>query len=89
MKDNYKHIEILIYGDLRNKGYGFTVMKNAYKLRIKGILTYKEGGSIFIEAEGTQSQISSFRAWCEDFFSAKQLQYGSGKLMHYREFNLE
>jgi acylphosphatase len=58
-----KCIQITIEGDIRDKGFRFSVVHTAFSLNLKGFVEYSNDG-IFIEAEGEGVQLDQFVDWC-------------------------
>lgn len=59
-----KHINILISGELQEKGFRFAAMDKAYQLEIAGYVRRKRDGRIYIEAEGESAKVDEYVEWC-------------------------
>lgn len=59
-----KAYQISINGRVQNVGFRFHTQDEAVKLGITGFVKNMPDGSVFIEAEGPETQLNEFIAWC-------------------------
>lgn len=59
-----KHLNIIISGELREKGFRFSAMQKAYEHSISGFVRRKRDGRIYIEAEGDEENLNNYLEWC-------------------------
>ncbi len=59
-----KHLNIIISGELREKGFRFSAMQKAYEHEISGFVRRKRDGRIYIEAEGEEDRLEKYLEWC-------------------------
>lgn len=60
-----KHVSVKIYGRVQRIGFRFCSMQAAYKYNITGVVRNMDDGSVYIEAEGENSNIEKFVEWCK------------------------
>jgi acylphosphatase len=83
-----KNVRIILKAKLRNTGFGFVAMYKAKKNNITGCLKYDKEGNAIIEAEGDDSVLDEFIAWCGNDCRPVEimaLERGSG---HHKDFLL-
>lgn len=59
-----KHVSIWVSGRVQGVFYRATAKQKADELHIQGSIRNNEDGSVLIEAEGADSSIEEFIAWC-------------------------
>lgn len=59
-----KHVNITVKGLVQGVGFRNAAKREARFLGIRGFVRNKPDGSVYIEAEGEQSQIALFVQWC-------------------------
>jgi len=59
-----KLIKLVIRGKVHGVGFRFSCMEAAYKYGIKGFVRNKSDGSVYVEAEGDDTNLDLFRQWC-------------------------
>ena len=59
-----KRFNITILGKVQGVGFRFSAMQKAYQFGICGSVKNDGPGRVFIEAEGEQSGLDAFIAWC-------------------------
>lgn len=57
--------QIKVLGKVQGVGFRYYTNKRAQEFGIKGYVKNMTDGSVFIEAEGEESDLKSFVAWCE------------------------
>ena len=57
---------IKVYGKVQGVGFRYYTHKKATGLGLKGFVKNKPDGSVYIEAEGDEYNLSAFINWCHD-----------------------
>lgn len=60
-----KHLTVKIYGFVQGIFFRFGAKVEAEKLLIKGFARNEDDGSVYIEAEGDEKDLSLFLDWCK------------------------
>lgn len=60
-----KTLQLNVIGKVQGVGFRYYTNKRAQEFNIKGYVKNMTDGSVFIEAEGEESDLRSFVAWCE------------------------
>ncbi len=55
---------IKVYGKVQGVGFRFYTNKKAVELGISGYVQNKSDGSVYIEAEGDETDLLTFIDWC-------------------------
>lgn len=61
-----KSLIINVYGKVQNVGFRYYTQKTALENHITGFVCNKSDGSVYIEAEGEESELESFVVWLHD-----------------------
>ncbi len=86
-----KHLNILIKGNMKNRGYAFRVMKEADKMNIKGVVSYTKDNELYIQAEGNENILLDYFEWCKSNIidvSENELVTSYGKCKNFQDFRL-
>ena len=59
-----KLIKLIIKGRVHGVGFRFSTMEAAYKYGVTGFVKNMSDGSVYVEAEGDDDNLSQFKAWC-------------------------
>lgn len=60
-----KSLQIKVLGKVQGVGFRFYAKKRATEFNIKGFVKNMPDGSVYIEAEGDESDIKTYVSWCE------------------------
>jgi acylphosphatase len=60
----YKAVSITIKGRVQGVGFRYSACSIANNLEIKGFVKNNYDGSVYIEAEGKDDNLSEFIQWC-------------------------
>ena len=60
-----KHFNITVFGKVQGVGYRYSAMKMAKAYGIRGFVQNHSDGSVYIEAEGDETNILLFLDWCQ------------------------
>ena len=86
-----KHIDFRIYGKVHGVGFRFSCKEIAYHNNIKGNVQNKADGSVYIEAEGEDHDLETFRAWCHKgpfWARVSRVVENPGKLKNFDSFEI-
>lgn len=61
-----KHWNMVVKGKVQGVFYRASTKAVADQLGVKGFVLNREDGSVYIEAEGNQFSLDSFKDWCEE-----------------------
>lgn len=59
-----KHYDITISGRVQHVGFRYHTLEVAENYSIKGYVQNKTNGTVFVEAEGEESNLERFVDWC-------------------------
>jgi len=59
-----KSVIITVYGKVQGVGFRFYTNKKANELHISGYVQNKPNGTVYIEAEGEETDLLTFIDWC-------------------------
>ena len=60
-----KHYNITVSGMVQGVGYRYSAMKMARTYGVTGFIKNQSDGSVYLEVEGHEPNISLFLGWCE------------------------
>ena len=87
-----QHIKLIIKGKVHGVGFRFSCMEQAYRCNIKGFVKNQTDGSVLIEAEGVDSDLNTFRAWCTHgpvWARVSEVKESSGEIKNFKAFEIE
>lgn len=87
-----KTLQINVIGRVQGVGFRFYTNKRAENFNIKGYVKNMTDGSVFIEAEGEDSDIKTFVAWCEKgpaWSRVQQLKISEIPFVGYEKFEIK
>jgi acylphosphatase len=88
----HKHLNIRIIGRVQGVGFRYSALHAARQYGIFGYVRNLPDGSVLIEAEGTESQLIEFVAWCEKGSSRAKISHISsieGSWVSFTEFEIQ
>lgn len=59
-----KTLQIKVIGKVQGVGFRYYAHKRAQEFGVKGFIKNMTDGSVYIEAEGEDSEVKTFLAWC-------------------------
>lgn len=86
------HKNIRITGRVQGVGFRYSARQVARELGIKGFIRNLSDGAVYIEAEGTLSNLESFIIWCNDGPPRAVIQYVDvydGEVKNYHDFTVK
>ena len=90
-KEMTKHLDITVTGHVQGVFYRASTKAVADQLGVKGFVSNRSDGSVFIEAEGDAVALDMFLDWCKegperaDVISVRS---DEGELKNYRNFEV-
>ncbi|MBN2273390.1 MAG: acylphosphatase [Bacteroidales bacterium] len=85
------HKNILIQGFVQGVGFRYSAVKAAHQFDIKGFVKNMQDGSVYIEAEGSESKVEEFIMWCHSgppMAHIRSVSILDGPLMQFRHFKI-
>lgn len=86
-----KHLNIKIYGRVQMVGFRYSTKDEAEKAHVLGFTQNLSDGSVYVEAEGEESNLQKFLQWCQKGpFLAKvdQIQVEEDRLKNFPDFKV-
>lgn len=86
-----KHYKIRVEGDVQGVFYRSSTKNKAQELGISGFAQNENDGSVYIEAEGDEENLSELISWCEegpDTANVKNIEYQEGDIKKYHKFEI-
>ena len=87
-----KSVYINIFGQVHHKGFRFYAMQTAYRFGIKGFAHNKKDGSLYIEAEGEEENLTEFIEWCKKGpigAKVENVTTEEGEIKNYTSFDIK
>ena len=87
-----KHLKITVKGRVQNVGFRHKTLREAQKHNIKGFVMNQPDGSVYIEAEGEESNLNKFVNWCKEGPSwafVEDVLVDEGTLKNFNNFSVE
>ena len=84
-----KQLRIQVYGKVQGVYFRASTRLKAIELSLKGYVENKQDGSVYIEAEGTEENLSIFLDWCKNGppeADVREIHRSEGPLCHYLNF---
>jgi acylphosphatase len=60
-----KHVNIRVFGSVQNVGFRYATLQAANRIGVTGYVRNEPDRSVFIEAEGTEHNLTAFQLWCQ------------------------
>lgn len=86
-----KHYKLKVEGKVQGVGYRFSCMEAARRHRISGIVMNRMDGSVYVEAEGEEEDLSAFVSWCRKgpmWAKVTELKIEEGDVRDYVAFQI-
>jgi acylphosphatase len=87
-----RHINIVITGKVQGVYYRASALTKAREIGVNGFVQNCKDGSVYLEAEGTDEQLTALTLWCKSGPpSARVLgcEIEPGEVKHYSEFTIK
>ena len=87
-----KHINLNIFGRVQGVGYRYSCLKAANDYGIKGFVKNRSDGSVYVEAEGDEAQLTKFRLWCFNgppMAKVTNINESEGEMKDFDSFRIE
>ncbi len=85
------HKNIQIFGRVQGVGFRYSARLAARNYGIKGYVRNMSDGSVYLEAEGPEKNITEFVRWCRegpDFAYIDHINVTNGSLKNYESFEV-
>ena len=86
-----KSIRINIYGRVQGVGFRYFVKEKAKMLDIKGFVKNLSDRSVYVEAEGNNTDIETFVSYCNQgpsYASVKNIKINENDCMNFTKFEI-
>ncbi|MDY8134949.1 acylphosphatase [Aquimarina sp. 2201CG5-10] len=86
-----KHYNITVTGKVQGVWYRKSTWQKAEELKIKGYVMNQPNGSVYIEAEGTESQLKTLLDWCSkgpEFAIVQQVSFEVSSVCFFENFEI-
>ncbi len=60
-----KHLNITVHGKVQGVNFRHYTREQAIELGVRGFVENRNDGTVYIEAEGNESQLEAFAEWCK------------------------
>nr|NQU89399.1 acylphosphatase [Bacteroidota bacterium] len=80
---------VIVSGRVQNVGFRYHTKGTALKHQIKGFVKNQYDGTVYIEAEGEETQLELFVMWCHQgpaWASVKQVHVQESQFVSYENF---
>jgi len=87
-----RSLTINVYGKVQNVGFRYYTQKIAVELHITGFVCNKHNGSVYIEAEGEEAELSEFVTWLHtgpQWARVTEVSTQDAPLQDYKEFRVK
>lgn len=87
-----KSLIINVYGKVQNVGFRYYTQKTALENHITGFVCNKTDGSVYIEAEGEESELESFVLWLHngpDWARVSEVKTQETPLQDFKNFRVK
>jgi acylphosphatase len=86
-----KHIAITVYGKVQGVFFRASTKEKADELGVKGFVSNKPDGSVYIEAEGNAEELIIFTEWCKKgprMAKVDQCTIENGEVVNFKDFQI-
>ncbi len=86
-----QHLEISIRGKVQGVGFRFEAKECADKLGVRGYARNLRDGSVFLEIEAEDNQLTSFIDWCKSYeilAKVESMDIHEGEIKGFRGFQI-
>ena len=86
-----KHLSIKVIGKVQGVFFRASTKAVADQMGIKGLVKNEKDGSVYIEAEGSETFLAMFVEWCNegpDKAKVENVEVSEGELKNYRNFEV-
>ncbi len=86
-----KHKSFLVKGKVQGVGYRFSCLEKAHKNKIRGYVTNRKDGSVYVEAEGLEQDLINFKEWLfkgPAWARVKEVEEESGLMKNFESFEI-
>ncbi len=86
-----KHYNITVTGTVQGVWYRKSTLEKALELGINGYVKNQSNGDVYIEAEGSESQLNSLLTWCAkgpQFAKVDDVSFTEGDVQFFKQFEI-
>ena len=86
-----KHVKLKIFGRVQGVLFRASAKREAEKLGVAGFIRNESDGSIYIEAEGHESNLNKFLKWCgygPIMAKVVRVETEEGPVKHFTDFKV-
>ncbi len=87
-----KHISILVKGKVQGVFFRASTLEKAKEIGINGFVRNELDGNVYVEAEGSEAQLSEFIAWCKHgprMAKVESCLVKEGNVVGFKEFAIQ
>ncbi|MFL5754023.1 MAG: acylphosphatase [Bacteroidia bacterium] len=88
----HKHYNITVKGHVQGVSYRFSAHAEALRLGLTGFVKNLSNGDVYLEAEGTDENLSKMIAWCQigpPRAEVMEVNAVEGELKHFPTFEIK
>ncbi len=92
MTEKKKHVSLTLIGRVQGVGFRYSAVQKAQEHNIKGFVKNQPDGSVYIEAEGEETDLEHFMYWCEKGPSSARVNHVSKQekpIQNYPSFSVK
>jgi acylphosphatase len=89
--ETQKHYNITISGMVQGVGFRYNARTIAQYIGINGFVKNIPGNKVYIETEGTESELSEFINWCHKgpgYAHIEKVDVEPGEMEHFKSFEI-
>ena len=86
-----KHYDITVKGKVQGVWFRKSTLEKAHQLGINGIVKNQNDGSVYIEAEGEDTQLQLFLKWCAkgpEYAVVDEVSTTETEILAYKDFQI-
>jgi len=86
-----KSVTITVRGRVQGVGFRYHTRRTAFKLNINGYIKNQADGSVYIEAEGDETDLDHFIYWCRQgpaWARVDDFKLTDNQIMNYPDFSV-
>lgn len=86
-----KHLNLKIYGKVQGVSFRYYAKQKADELGVFGFVKNQKDGTLYIEAEGFEEDLSDFLTWCykgPESVEVVKIERNAGDVKNYQSFDI-
>lgn len=87
-----KHTKLIVHGKVQGVGYRYSCSEAAHRFGISGFVKNKSDGTVYIEAEGEDENMTQFKVWCKKgptWARVSELEEETGTIKDFTSFEIK